>query len=521
MASRSSPSKSRTAARERQRARTAARREASREAIENARTATEAFTTADAELIAEQWYRAARRSFWAFRQLMHPNMKRGWFQREMAHELQLFYEDLVSGRKPKMVVQAPPQHGKSETITDFIAWLAGRNPELRSIFASYSERLGTRTNLRIQRMMDTEKYRRTFPETFLWSNEARGTGAQHLRNREMLEYVGHEGSFRNTTIMGPINGEGLDLGLIDDPIKGRAEANSRTTRDRVWEWLTDDFLTRFSEDAGLLIILTRWHIDDPVGRLIAEDPSVRVLKYSAIATSDEHARDGTLLRRKGEALFPEHKSLAFLKARRKVMSTPSWESIYQQSPIVQGGELFPVDKFTAVPFIPAGCKVVRSVRYWDKAGTQGGGKFTAGVLMGLLTDGRYIVLDVVRAQLGYHDREVTIKKTAKDDGVEVTVWVEQEPGSGGKESAQRTVANLAGYSIWSDKVQGDKYTRAEPYAGQVQGENVLMLTAPWNKKFLEEHEYFPNGPYKDQVDAAAGAFAKLSDTGGKTVKALW
>lgn len=479
---------------------------------------TTVFTPEDLELIAEQWYRAARRSFWAYRQLMHPGMKLGWFQRRLAHELQKFYEDLIAGRKPKLVVMAPPQHGKSESVTDFLAWVSGQSPHLKTIFSSFSLRLGIRTNLRIQRQMDTEKYQRVFPNGARLSDKM---GSGYLRNQDILEFVGQEGSFRNTTVGGPINGESLDLGVIDDPLKGRAEANSPTNRDKVWEWFTDDFNTRFSEDAGLLIILTRWHIDDPVGRLITEDPSVRVLKFPAIAEEDEFDTNGTLLRRKGEALFPEHKSLVFLKARRKVMSTPSWVSIYQQSPIVQGGELFPVDKFIVVPFIPKGTKVDRAVRYWDKAGTQGGGKFTAGVLMAKLTDGRFIVLDVVREQLGYHDRELKIKNTAADDGRDVDVWVEQEPGSGGKESAQRTVANIPGYKVWSDKVHGDKYTRAEPYAGQVQGENMLLLGGPWVKAFKTEHEYFPNGPYKDQVDAAAGAFAKLSDEGGKTVKMLF
>ena len=76
------------------------------------------------------------------------------------------------------------------------------------------------------------------------------------------------GSFRATTVMGQINGMGLDLGVIDDPIKGRAEAQSEVTREKTWNWLTDDVLSRFSEHAGLIMIMTRWHVDDPAGRLI-------------------------------------------------------------------------------------------------------------------------------------------------------------------------------------------------------------------------------------------------------------
>ena len=73
---------------------------------------------------------------------------------------------------------------------------------------------------------------------------------KYLRNHEVLEFVGHEGYFRNTTVLGAITGEALDLGVIDDPIKGRAEASSPLQRDKVWSWLTDDVFSRFSEQAG-------------------------------------------------------------------------------------------------------------------------------------------------------------------------------------------------------------------------------------------------------------------------------
>ncbi|MFX4253371.1 heat-shock protein Hsp70, partial [Aliarcobacter butzleri] len=79
-----------------------------------------------------------------------------------------------------------------------------------------------------------------------------------------------------------------------------------TVRNKTWEWFTDDFFTRFSEQAGFLMILTRWHIDDPAGRLQDKYPKIKVITYKAIAEDDEEHR------KKGEALFPEHKSLEFL-----------------------------------------------------------------------------------------------------------------------------------------------------------------------------------------------------------------
>lgn len=480
------------------------------------------FTTADLELIEQLAALEARESFWAFRQYIRgPTMLRGWWPREVAYELQDFYDDLMAGLAPILIMMAPPQHGKSWAMNDFICWVLGKNPELRQIFASFSERLGVRANMYIQRVLDSDKYKRAFPETKLNSSNVVSISGQYLRNREMLELVDHTGSFRNTTVNGPVTGESLDLGFIDDPIKGRKEANSLKNRDHTWNWLTDDFYSRFSEKAGLLMTLTRWHIDDPAGRLVEEFPQTKVIRYAAIAEKNELGRDGKLRRRKGEALFPEVKSIEYLLRRKKIYTASSWASVYQQSPIVQGGELFPVENFTVISMLPPGVKRVKSVRYWDKAGTQDGGKFSAGVLISELTDGRFLIENVVRGQWSAFNRERMIKQTAINDGTEIPVWVEQEPGSGGKESAERTVLMLAGYKAAADRVTGDKETRAEPYAAQVQGGNVLMMSGDWNKAFKEEHEYFPNGPYKDQVDAAGGAFAKLVAKTKGRVGTLW
>ena len=112
------------------------------------------------------------------------------------------------------------------------------------------------------------------------------------------------------------------------------------------------------------------------------------------------------------------------------------------------------------------------------------------------------------------EREKTIKQTAKMDGHNVTVWVEQEPGSGGKDQATYTVKNLAGYSIKVDKVgasDGNKILRAGPFADQVNSGNVWMVMANWNKPLKDELEYFPASKYKDQVDCLSGGFNKITN----------
>jgi predicted phage terminase large subunit-like protein len=321
-----------------------------------------------------------------------------------------------------------------------------------------------------------------------------------------LEYLGHRGSFRNSTVEGQITGQGLDIGIVDDPIKGRAEANNKALRDKTWGWFTDDFFTRFSDSAGLLMIITRWHLDDPVGRFTERFREAKVLRYPAIAEKDETHR------RKGEALFPQHKSLPFLMERRAAMTQASWESVYQQNPIPVGGGMFPIEQLKIVPAINRD-EIKRSVRYWDKAGTADGGAFTVGVLMHSMQDGRFVVGDVRRGQWSALDREKVIKCTAEIDSQTFPrhfIWVEQVPGSSGRESAEATIRMLAGFKVRADRVTDNKQDRAQPYAAQVQAGNVLVLAGEWNRAFLDEPETFPAGKFKDQVDAASGAFNKVT-----------
>lgn len=451
---------------------------------------------------------ACRNDFYTYRKYITPNLIEGWYQAEVAEALQDFYNDWRAGLKPVLVLEAPPQHGKSRQVVDFVTWCSGHEPSTKSIYASYSDDLGLQANMIMQRVMDGPRYRKVFANTMLNKTNVVTMAARTLRNSYHMEFVGEDGSFRNTTVNGQITGMGLHLGIIDDPIKGRAEAGSKTIRDKTWSWFTDDFFSRFAEDAGMIMIMTRWHLDDPVGRFCEMYPEAKVLKYPALGRV---VKGQWIADDNGDALFPELKSKDFLLRRKRILVKSSWQSLYQQSPIVVGGDLFPVDQFKLVRAVPVD-DIRRSVRYWDKAGTEGGGANTAGVLMHHLTSGRFLVEDVVTGQWSALQRERRIKQTAELDNEErfVETWVEQEPGSGGKESAESTVRNLAGFEVYMDRVTGKKEIRAEPYAAQVQAGNVDLLVAPWNKEFIGEHEMFPNGKFKDRVDAAGAAFIKLT-----------
>lgn len=293
--------------------------------------------SATVQAIKTEYY---KRNFYEFRKLVAPwkgqTFVEGWWQREIAKHISQFYYDLKAGLRPKLVIKSPPQHGKSQQVIDAISWIMMKDPNLRSIFASYSERLGIRCNLTLQRMWSNPNWLQYFPHINIGTAETdkKGTISKPGRNRELIDLWPHGGMFRNTTISGPINGESMDVGFLDDVLKGRADASSINIRDKTWDWFTDDFFTRFSENAGFLVVGTNWHVDDPMQRMIDQFDDIKVVSYPAIAVEDEP------FRKIGEPLFPEIKSLEFLLERKSLMPIGNWEALYQQNPFVQGGEKF-------------------------------------------------------------------------------------------------------------------------------------------------------------------------------------
>ncbi|MBT6048430.1 MAG: hypothetical protein HOG49_16635, partial [Candidatus Scalindua sp.] len=183
----------------------------------------------------------------------------------------------------------------------------------------------------------------------------------------------------------------------------------------------------------------------------------------------------------------------------------------QQRPSPRGGGLFAVENFSFVDSIPPS-EIIRTVRYWDKGGTEDGA-FTGGCKMHKMKNNSFIVEHLVSGLWKAPKREQMIKNVALNDGRATIVGIEQEPGSGGLESADNTVKNLAGFAVKKDKVTGDKVLRAEPYATQIEIGNVYLLRGAWNTDFIKQHELFPMGLRKDFVDCSSGAFNLLNGKG--------
>lgn len=399
-----------------------------------------------------------------------------------------------------------PRIGKSEmTTVRYPVWRLERDPSLKIIVGAYNQTLANKFS---------RKSRRIAQERIELATDR--TAVDDWETTE-------GGGLRAVGVGGGVTGMGGDLILLDDPIKNREEANSQTYRDKVWDWFTDDVTTRLEPGGAIILIMTRWHEDDIAGRILGseESPDWTVVRIPALAETqierDEYARQinqplgqpDPLGRSPGVATCPERYDEEMLDRIKRVLGN-SFYALYQQRPTAPEGDMLKREWFHVVDSVPTDC---RRVRYWDKAGTAGGGAFTCGVLMAKDDQGIYYVEDLVRGQWAAGDRERIILQTAQMDGYGVAVWVEQEPGSGGKESAENTVRNLAGFNVYAETVTGDKVTRAEPFAAQCQGGNIRLKKAPWNRGYLDRVTVFPSGTYKDDVDASSGAFNKLSPLG--------
>lgn len=476
----------------------------------------------------------ARSSLLEFTKLTNPNFKAGWSHKIIAYYLEKYWKGEIN-----LILSLPPRHSKSELASrNLPAWGFGQNPDYEIISCSYADALASRMNRDCQRIMESPIYREIFPntriqdlrhkemrETPLYDDdgneiEIRGNA---LKNNSVFQIVGRRGVYRSAGVGGAITGMGCERGLIDDPFKDAKEAKSYTVREGVWEWYGSVFYTRKTPTAKICVIMTRWHEDDLAGKLLEsmkEENSEQytVLNLPAICDNPNEV-DAAVLeelglepRKIGEPLDGNRYDIPMLNRIRLTIGEKAWNALYQGKPSPDEGELFKVANIKILKAIPN--NVIRWIRYWDKAGTEGGkGAQTAGALVGITSANEVILADVISGRWAAPEREKIIKQTAELDGKKVHVWVEQEPGSGGKESAENTVRNLQGYTCKIEKVTGDKVTRAEPLSCQVEIGNFYVVEGEYlhgQEGAMQQFRMFPNGKLKDMIDATGGAYNKLT-----------
>lgn len=398
-------------------------------------------------------------------------------------------ERVTSGEIRRLMLFLPPRHGKSEMVTvRYPVWRMEQDPSLRVVVGAYSQTLANRFS---------RKSRRIAKERFELDYERKAV--------EEWETAGG-GTFRAVGVGAGITGQGGHLIVIDDPVKNREEANSETYREKVWQWYTDDLYTRLEPDATVILIMTRWHEDDLAGRILASDDADQ---WTVISLPAEAEENDPLGRPIGAALCPQRYDNVALNGIKRVLGH-SYYALYQQRPSPPEGGMFKRQWFSMVDAAP---REAQRVRAWDRAATEGAGDYTVGLLMAKDKQGVFYVEDVVRGQYDDLQCDKIIKQTTEMDAArygDVTSWLEQEPGSSGKQVAKITIRALAGHVVKAERSTGDKTTRAQPYASQCGAENVKLVKGAWNFAYLNELASFPFGTHDDQVDTSSLAFNKLT-----------
>ncbi len=353
--------------------------------------------------------------------------------------------------------------------------------------------------------------------TKLWSRDA----VSHI---ERLSYI--EEPVYDIQVEGNCNFFGNSVllhncGIIDDPFKNAEDASSLTGRDKLWDWYTSTFLTRQRPGAAIIIVQTRWHEDDLSGRLLA-DPDAgawHIVNLPAIAEPEREWPDGWTVepdwREPGEPLNPKRYPIETLEMFKRQSGERVWAALFQQRPAPLEGGLFKRSWFQFTDGPPG--KILKSIRYWDRAATDDGGDYTVGAKVHSCDNGTFYVEDIARGQVSTGKRDQLMRATAEMDGRTVLQWTEQEPGSSGKDAAQAFVRLMAGFGAFTETHRADKLVRATPFSSQCEAGLVFLKRASWNPAFLEELCTFPNGSHDDQVDAVSGAFNRLCDPAPRTV----
>lgn len=272
---------------------------------------------------------------------------RSRYEASRHHEaLSAVLEEVEKGNKRRLIITMPPRHGKSEKASRrFPAWYVGRDPYRQLILATYNDTFAEDFGRKVREIMRMPVYRQIFPDVELRKG-SQAADRLELTEGGVLHFVGRGGS---TT------GRGADCFLIDDPIKDRIEANSPTIRDTTWDWFNDVVKTRLiNEFACIILIMTRWHEDDIVGRLT--DPKNPHYPYHGqenpweILDLPALAEDGDPLGRpKDTALWPERFSTTYLKQLRKE-NPRTFSALYQGRPSPDNGTYFRREWF--VPYAP-------------------------------------------------------------------------------------------------------------------------------------------------------------------------
>ena len=398
----------------------------------------------------------------------------------------------------RIIVSVPPRHGKSELLSVWTPiWFLDHWPDKYVLLTSYGSDLAVGFGRRVR---DTIVDRQDILNVTLRPDSQRVNS---------FLTTGRGGMF-SVGVGGPITGRGGDLFLIDDYVKNAKDANSEGIRKDLFDWFTSTAYTRLEPGASIVILATRWNINDLIG-MVKRNPGSN--KWLIIELSAEAEKDDPLGRSIGEPLWPERYSSEALQGIKDTLGTYFWQSLYQQHPIPGGTNVANESWFPTIDILPARSRL-RKVRFWDLAATPGGGDYTSGTLMSEdIETGMFYVEDIRRFQKSARDVELAVRSMAEHDNhpiTDVKILIEQEPGASGKALIDHYIHDILKEFIADGRrTTGDKFVRAQPFFAAAEAGKVRLLKGSWNQPFIDEVLMFPDGDYDDQVDSTAGAFTDL------------
>lgn len=455
--------------------------------------------------------RNGRRGLLAYIQYTSRAYKVSTFSQTVCAALDKFVEDVNAGKRPILVLQAPPQHGKSEIASRKLpSYLLGRFPDWRIAAASYSSELAGTMAQDVRRNLFSSEHGRLF----LHSTEKKKFDINRMGE---FNAPGGSGSYLGVGIGTGLTGRPVDIGIIDDPTKDQQEALSAVTKESHWNWYQSVFTTRLSENSGQVIMATSWAADDLVGRILdqfRDDPRLTHLRFPAINLPDEAGYEPKLPE---GALVPELKSLEFLYEQKALLSDYWWSAMYQQTPKALGGNVF--KDFCVQYYEASGPRALpkkfdKVIASWDCTFKEHSNTdFVVGQVWGKVGANTYL-LDQICARMSFTTtvKAIVTLKTKWPQIREILI----EDKANGPAVIDTLKSSVPG--IIPVEPDGSKLARAHAVTAYWEALNVWIpheSLAPWVRNFVSELTSFPAAAHDDQVDAMSQALRRLYPLHGR------
>jgi len=447
-----------------------------------------------------------------------------WHIRDICSRMDQAIKRFRNGESSYIILTLPPRHSKSQIVSRaFPAYFKGIFQESEIIVTSYASNLVTKFSKDTRdKIVQGEVFKAMYPDLRISRNSASVTewGFEKQYDNDWKEL---EGGFQYAGILGGLTGKGYHLGIADDLLKGREEAESETIRVKVWDEFIDSFLTRSAPVSITIIIQTRWHIDDITGRIKnrmnrnhpdydRNFPRFELINYPA----EDNKYKKQPGNKKSKYLFINRYNEDWYKARKSTMSEYAYASLMMCDPVLKGGNIFKVDNIQKIPMIgfPINLKWIRA---WDLASSEkerinNDPDYTVGVLMAVTTERikniplrKIYIRDMIRIRAEATARNKIIIDTAVKDGEDVNVAVE---AYGSYKDAYTQIKDLLLGIRIVHKVttSGDKLVRATPQESIIESKNFYILDANWNKDLIKEYTNFPSGDHDDIVDSVSTGY---------------